>query len=166
MTDTLNLELTDQRVLRAIQLVWHEADLLDRKKYEDWQELYAADGIYVIPIDPSTDDFENHLNMVFDDDRLRRMRVVRMVEGYAMAAVDAATTVRSVSRFVVEELTDEQATLRSAQVVVAYKRGTHHLWASEVTHVVRLAGDAPKIAKKIIRLVDSEDTVPASGFLL
>ncbi|MEV8225655.1 aromatic-ring-hydroxylating dioxygenase subunit beta [Streptomyces sp. NPDC079167] len=170
MTETLmstaGTGLTDPRVIRAIQLVWHEADLLDRKRYEPWQDLYAEDAYYVVPIDSETEDFANTLNMVYDDARMRGMRVTRMTEGYAIAAVDSARTVRTVSRFVVENVTDDEVTLRSAQVLVAYKRGRHDLWAGEVTHRIRLSDGGDRIALKVVRLVDSEDAVPAAGFLL
>ncbi|WP_405559761.1 aromatic-ring-hydroxylating dioxygenase subunit beta [Streptomyces sp. NBC_01180] len=172
MTETLMTSsgprpgLTDSRVIRAVQLIWREADLLDRKQYGEWQNLYCADGLYVIPIDARTEDFANSLNMVYDDAPMRQLRVTRMTEGYAIAAVDAARTVRTVSRFVVEEAGDDEVTLRSAQVLVAYKRGRHDLWAGEVTHRVRLADDGDRIALKVVRLVDSEDAVPAAGFLL
>lgn len=165
----MSRSLTDDRVLRAIDLIWHEADLLDRKEYEAWEGLYTADGRYIIPIDPQTTDFDNTLNMVNDDARMRHMRVVRMTEGYAIAAVDAARTSRTVSRFVVTELTDEFVGLRASQVVVAYKRGAHDLWAGEVEYRVKLSGDdvlQDKLQSKIIRLIDSEDAVPAAGFLL
>ncbi|MET9381777.1 aromatic-ring-hydroxylating dioxygenase subunit beta [Streptomyces sp. NPDC002928] len=162
----LGLLLADPRVIRAIELVWHEADLLDRKEYDTWQSLYAEDGHYVIPIDPETEDFANTLNMVYDDARMRQMRVTRMTEGYAIAAVDSARTVRTVSRFVVEQVADEKVVLRSSQVLVAYKRGHHDLWAAEVTHTIRLSETGDRIALKVVRLVDGEDAVPAAGFLL
>jgi 3-phenylpropionate/cinnamic acid dioxygenase small subunit len=155
-------------VSRAIELVWREADLLDRKDYVTWQELYADDGVYVIPIDRDAEEFDDVLNMVYDDRRMRRLRVNRMTEGYAIAAVDSAITVRTVSRFVTTEVSDSQVSLRAAQVLVAYKRGTHDLWAADVDYTVRL-GTAPAedtIARKVIRLVNSEDAVPAAGFLL
>ncbi|MBB3664712.1 MULTISPECIES: aromatic-ring-hydroxylating dioxygenase subunit beta [Prauserella salsuginis group] len=160
---------TDARVARAIDLVWREAELLDRADYVGWNELFTGDGFYVVPIDPDTDDFENTLNMVYDDARMRELRVGRMTEGYAIAAVDAARTVRTVSRFVPESVSDTEVVLRSAQVLIAYKRRRHDIWAADLTHRVRLAADGPagdRIALKIVRLVDSEDAVPAAGFLL
>ena len=176
MTDLLTtpvtagrLSVTDPRVLRAIELIWREADLLDRKEYVAWNGLYAADGHYIVPIDPDTEDFDNTLNMIYDDARMRGMRVTRMIEGYAIAAVDAARTVRTVSRFVPTAVTDEAVAVRSAQVLVAYKRGKHDLWAAEVEHRVRLAAegaDGDRIVRKVVRLVDSEGAPPAAGFLL
>jgi len=169
-TQTINpasvLGVSDPRVVRAIALIWHEADLLDRKEYAAWQRLYSADGHYIIPVDPETEDFDNTLNMVYDDAYMRRLRVARMTEGYAIAVVDAARTVRTVSRFVPVEVTDEQVTLRAAQILVAYKRGTHDLWASENTYVVRFGAEGDRFVRKVVRLVDCDDVVPAAGFLL
>ncbi|MFJ3776304.1 aromatic-ring-hydroxylating dioxygenase subunit beta [Streptomyces sp. NPDC090075] len=163
------ISTTDPRVTRAIELVWREAELLDRKDYVTWNGLFTDDGSYVIPIDPVTDDFANTLNMVYDDAHMRRMRVTRMTEGYAIAAVDAARTVRTVSRFVPEAASDEEVVLRSAQILIAYKRGNHDIWAADLTHRIRLSTDGPggdRIAQKVVRLIDSEDAVPAAGFLL
>lgn len=170
MTETLTpaMLFTDARVTRAIELSWREADLLDRRDYHTWQELYTADGRYVVPIDRGTDDFDNTLNMIYDDARMRGMRVVRMTEGYAIAAVDAAVTTRTVSRFVAETVTDDEVHLRAAQILIAYKRGRHDIWAGDLEYRIRL-GATPaddRIALKVIRLVDSEDAVPAAGFLL
>lgn len=170
MTETLSgtMLFTDARVTRAVELIWREADLLDRKDYTTWQDLYTADGHYVVPIDRGTDDFDNTLNMIYDDARMRGMRVVRMTEGYAIAAVDAAVTTRTVSRFVPETVTDDEVRLRAAQILVAYKRGRHDIWAGDIEYRIRLGATTTddRIALKVIRLVDSEDAVPAAGFLL
>jgi 3-phenylpropionate/cinnamic acid dioxygenase small subunit len=168
-TATTQLSTMDSRVARAIDLIWREAELLDRKEYVTWNGLFADDGFYVIPIDPDTEDFAGSLNMVYDDARMRRLRVDRMTEGYAIAAVDAARTVRTVSRFVPESVSDSEVVLRSAQILVAYKRGDHDIWAADIVHRIRLSADGPeddRIVLKVIRLVDSEEAVPAAGFLL
>ncbi|RZQ61410.1 aromatic-ring-hydroxylating dioxygenase subunit beta [Amycolatopsis suaedae] len=162
------LSLTDRRVARAVELVWREAELLDRPDYAAWNELFTGDGIYVVPIDRDATDFAASLNMVYDDARMRRLRVNRMTEGYAIAAVDAARTVRTVSRFVPESVADDEVVLRSAQVLIAYKRGRHDIWAADLVHRIRLSAGDPagdRIALKVVRLVDSDDAVPAAGFL-
>lgn len=168
-TRTAAIATTDPRVARAIDLVWREAELLDRKQYEQWNELYTEEGIYVVPIDPATEDFAAGLNMIYDDARMRRMRVTRMTEGYAIAAVDAARTVRTVSRFVPESVSDEEVVLRSAQILIAFKRDRHDLWAADLVHRITLFGnnvDGDRIVLKVVRLVDSDSAVPAAGFLL
>jgi 3-phenylpropionate/cinnamic acid dioxygenase small subunit len=82
-------KLSQPLVGEAIELIWREGQLLDDKKYEEWQTLYTEDAKYIIPVDPDTDDYESSLNMVYDDARMRHMRVTRLVQGYSMSAVAA-----------------------------------------------------------------------------
>ncbi|MEE3849712.1 aromatic-ring-hydroxylating dioxygenase subunit beta [Gordonia sp. LSe1-13] len=164
MTEVLSF--TDPRVLRAIQLVWQEAAVLDAKDYRTWETMYTDEALYVIPIDPDTDDFESSLNMVYDDKRMRELRVQRMMQGYAPSAVAAARTVRIVSRFTVDEVSDTSVTIKSAQILNAFKRDKFSTIGAEMTHKVVLDDDGDKIALKVARLIDSEDAVSASGYLV
>lgn len=158
--------LTDPTVVRAVELIWHEATLLDDKNYQAWQDLYTDDAKYVIPIDPFTEDFEASLNMIYDDKRMRALRVERMTQGFAPSAVAAARTARTLSRFTVVSADEHQVTLRSAQVLVAFKRGITTTLGADVTHTIQLADGGDRIALKVIRLINSEDAVTASGYLL
>lgn len=162
------LAFSDPRVLRAIQLVWKEAAVLDAKDYTSWESMYTDEARYVIPIDPDTKDFESSLNMVYDDKRMRALRVQRMLQGYSPSAVAAARTVRIVSRFTVESVDDTSVTLLSAQILNAFKRDKFSTIGAELTHKISLSPDGgdDKIALKVARLIDSEDAVSASGFLL
>lgn len=164
MTEVLTF--SDPRVLRAIQLVWQEATLLDAKDYRTWESMYTDDAYYVVPIDPDTDDFASSLNMVYDDKRMRQLRVDRMLQGYSPSAVAAARTVRVVSRFTVPDVSDTMVTLRSAQLLNAFKRDQFLTVGAELTHKIALGDDGDKIALKVIRLVNSEDAVTTAGFLL
>lgn len=159
-------KLSDPRVVRAIELIWREAQLLDDKAYEEWETLFTTDGKYVIPVDPDTEDFESSLNMVYDDARMRRMRITRLVEGYSMSAVAAARTSRTVSRITVEDMSETTVTLRSAQVLVGFKREAFQILGADLTHRIRFTGDDARIELKLIRLVNSDSAVNASGFLL
>lgn len=163
---------TDPRNMRAIDLIARGSELLDWKDYESWCQLYSDDGLYIIPIDPHGEDFVNTLNMVYDDARMRRLRVARVTEGYAIAAVDSATTVRTVARFVPESAIDADSVstvkLRAAQTLIAYKDGRQNIWAANVDHTITVGGDPvdDKINRKVVRLIDGRDEVPAAGFLL
>lgn len=159
-------KLADHRVLRAIELVWEEARLLDAKDYAAWEAMYLDDARYVVPIDPATEDFEASLNMVYDDSRMWHLRVERLLQGYSPSAVAAARTVRVVSRFTVDDVSDAEVTLRSAQILSAFKRGSFITLGAELTHRIVLDEDGDRIGLKVIRLNDSEDAVSASGYLL
>lgn len=159
-------KFSDPRVLRAIELVWYEASLLDEKNYPEWEKLFTDDGYYVIPIDPDTTDFETSLNMIYDDKTMRSMRTERMTQGYSPSAVAAAKTIRSVSRFVVDEVSDSTVVIRSAQILSSFKRNQFHTIGAELTHTIALDASGDKIHQKVARMLDSEDAVKAAGFLI
>jgi len=163
MTDIF---LADPRVQRGIELIWREAATLDAKDYETWESMYTEDGVYVVPIDPDTEDFESSLNMVYDDARMRRLRVERMMQGFSPSAVAAARTVRIVSRFTVESVTDTEVVIKSAQILSAFKRQNFITLGAELTHKIALSEAGDQIALKVVRLNDSEDAVSASGYLV
>lgn len=151
---------------RAIAFIWQEAELLDRKDYEAWGELWADDGYYIVPIDPDTTDFAATLNYAYDDARMRRLRIDRFASGFSMSAADSATTVRTVSRFALANTDGDEVEVHSAQLLAAYKRGNITLFAGNLTHRVRFTADGPKLVQKVIRLVNSQDALNALGFLL
>jgi len=163
----LNLgALSDPRFAIAIELIWLEAQLLDAKEYENWETLYAPNALYVIPVDPTSDDFETSLNLVYDDARMRHLRVTRLVQGYSMSAVASARTARTISRFTVEALTEDTVTLRSAQVLIGFKREKFQMLGADLTHRIKISGTDARIELKVVRLVNSDSAINASGFLL
>ncbi|MBP8536658.1 aromatic-ring-hydroxylating dioxygenase subunit beta [Streptomyces sp. MK37H] len=160
------LPLDDPRALAAVSLIWREAHLLDARAYREWDGLWAEGGEYVVPIDRGAVDFASRLNLVYDDDRMRRMRIERLTGGLSISAAAAARTVRTLSRFVVTGSEADAVELCSAQVLVGYKREETFVLAADVTHRIVFGGSGPRIHRKVVRLVNSEDTVTASGFLL
>lgn len=170
MTDSLLTRqtgaLSDERVLRAIELIWKEAAILDVKDYVAWEEMFTDGAYYVVPIDPDTEDFAGSLNMIYDDKRMRRLRVERMMQGYAPSAVAAARTARVVSTFVVKYVTDDEVVIRSTQVLTAFKRNAYQILGAELTHTIALSDNGDRIAEKVARLINSEDAVRAAGFLI
>lgn len=164
--DDNNALLSQATFAKALQFIWLEAELLDRKDYRGWLDLWSQSGIYVVPIDPETVDFAATLNYAYDDQHMRELRVERLTSGYSPSAADAARTVRTVSRFTIANTSANIVELRSAQIVVAYKRGAATLFAADVEHRISVAEGEPRIEQKVVRLIDSTDTLNAIGFLL
>ena len=151
---------------RAIEFIWREAELLDRRDYRTWLDLWDPNGRYVVPIDPDTTDYAAALNYAYDDQHMRELRVQRMTSGYSISASDAARTVRTVSRFTRSGKDDELVEVKSSQIVIAYKRGASTIFAADLTHRISMAAAKPRIVEKVIRLINSTEALNAIGFLL
>ena len=148
--DDRNVLNTQETFTRAVQFIWREAEMLDRREYNAWLDLWDPQGYYVVPIDPNTTDFAATLNYAYDDHHMREMRVQRMTSGYSASASDAADTVE----------------VKSSQIVVAYKRGANTIFAADLTYRISFASGEPKLQQKVIRLIDSTEALSAVGFLL
>ncbi|WP_250515138.1 aromatic-ring-hydroxylating dioxygenase subunit beta [Caballeronia sp. INDeC2] len=166
MMDDRNALFSQHTLARAIEFIWREADMLDRRDYRAWLDLWDPNGFYVVPIDPNATDFAATLNYAYDDQHMRELRVQRMASGYSASASDAARTVRTVSRFTLSSDSADVVEVRSAQVIVAYKRGVSTIFAADLTHKIGMAGGEPKLLEKVIRLIDSTEALSAIGFLL
>lgn len=150
---------------QAIEFIWREAELLDRKDYAQWSELWSEEGIYVVPI-AEGDDFDAHLNYAYDDARMRALRIERLSAGFSPSAVDAAKTVRTVSRFRLVEAAGDLVEVHSAQMLYAYKRGVHTPFVADLEHRIRFAAEGPRLERKVVRLINAQDALGAIGFLL
>ena len=150
----------------AIAFVWREADMLDRGAYDEWLDLWTGDGLYIIPIEKEVDDYATVLNYIYDDAKMRRMRVARLTSSQSMSAATAAETVRTVSRFV--ETTDHGTgiSLRAAQHLAEYKRGTHRMVPATIEIDLRRDKGEIKIFRKIVTLASREDGIQGIGYLL
>jgi 3-phenylpropionate/cinnamic acid dioxygenase small subunit len=164
--DERNVLFSEQTFASAIEFVWREAELLDRRDYRAWLGLWDPKGMYVVPIDPGTTDYAATLNYAYDDEHMREKRVQRMTSGYSASASDAARTVRTVSRFTLGSDTADIVELKSSQIVIAYKRGVSTIFAADVTHKIDMGDGEPRIREKVIRLIDSTEALSAIGFLL
>ncbi|SAK74632.1 aromatic-ring-hydroxylating dioxygenase subunit beta [Caballeronia hypogeia] len=166
MMDDRNALFSQQTFARAIEFIWREAELLDRRDYHAWLELWDPKGFYVVPIDPNATDFAATLNYAYDDQHMRQLRVQRMTSGYSASASDAARTVRTVSRFTLSSDGADLVEVKSSQIIIAYKRGVSTIFAADLTHKISMASGEPKLVEKVIRLIDSTEALSAIGFLL
>ncbi|RRN63810.1 aromatic-ring-hydroxylating dioxygenase subunit beta [Caulobacter sp. 602-1] len=152
-------------LLDAMSFIWREAELLDRREYPAWLTLWRTEGIYVIPIDPDTEDFDNSLNYVLDNDEMRRARVARLMSAHSMSATAAARTARTVSRFVVVADTAHAMTVRCVQHLVETKRDVQRTYAAEITYDLARGVEGLLIERKVVRLINSTDALGGVAYL-
>lgn len=150
----------------AAELIWLEADRLDRYDYKSWLAMWTEEGLYVVPVERDTDDYENALNIAYDDAEMRDARVKRLRSGFSMSSAPAARTARTASRFVRTAETADALEVRCAQHIVEYKFERTRILAADVTFRLVRRGGALLIDRKEVRLINSDDFVWGIGYLL
>ena len=56
--------------------------------------------------------------------------------------------------------------VNSAQLLYAYKRGVHTPFVADLNHRIRFTDGVAKLERKVVRLINSTDSLSALGFLL
>ncbi|MGB5078672.1 MAG: aromatic-ring-hydroxylating dioxygenase subunit beta [Sphingorhabdus sp.] len=163
MTKTIDTITLDD----AVVFISLEADLLDHRDYTAWLSLWAANGMYIIPIDTDSHDYANQLNYAYDDAAMRRMRTARLTNGESISAREASNTLRSVSRFRLLDAAPSGSTrVRCAQQLVEYRRGTHRNYSANVTYTLSIERGRIMLAEKVVCLINSSDALAGMSFLL
>jgi 3-phenylpropionate/cinnamic acid dioxygenase small subunit len=150
----------------ATAFVWAEADLLDRLDYRPWLKLWSDGGLYIVPIERDLPDYGAALNIVYDNAEMREARVKRLLSGFSMSSAPPARTVRTVSRFVPLETGADFLRFRAAQILVEYKYERHRVLAADVTYRIVRGPSGLLLDEKIVSLLNSDDFLHGTGYLL
>jgi 3-phenylpropionate/cinnamic acid dioxygenase small subunit len=138
------------------QFLYHEARLLDTGQLEAWLDLFTEDAVYWVPLERDQQDGVETSSIVHDDRTLLELRVKQARHPRAHARLPLARTVHQVGNVML--LGEEKGELRVASTLqlVEWRNERQRLWGALVEHRLRRAGDAFKIARKRVDLVDSE----------
>ena len=64
----------DNRLQQVTELLYLEADLLDRANLDEWVDLYAPQGTYWMPVTPDQENPIDHISLFFDDRTIMEIR--------------------------------------------------------------------------------------------
>lgn len=148
----------------ATAFLWAEADLLDACEYDAWLDLWTAEGLYIMPMGEGTD-YANHLNLCYDNAKMRRDRVGRFQAGFSISSAPPARTIRTVSRIVIDAVEGDAIKLRAAEHVIENKFGRQRSWAADLTYELRREGGGFKLHRKIAKLLNSDGMLNSFSYL-
>jgi 3-phenylpropionate/cinnamic acid dioxygenase small subunit len=159
--------LIHHRLHDARAFLIEEAWLLDRQDYHEWGKLWAEEGLYVVPADPDTKDFENSLNYIYDDGDMRMRRIQRLLSDTTLIMAPPPRTMRMIScvRLNGDQIADVSSVTSSLQVI-ASRHGQQTIFAAHVEHFIRWSNEGPKLLNKIVRLINADHPLTDFSFIL
>ena len=149
----------------AEQALFHEARLLDDRRYRDWLDRFTPDGVYWVPLDLGGDP-RRQVSYLLDDHRRMADRIGLLETGWAHAQNPPSRTVRTVSNVEAWPAADGEVRARCSVVVWEYRRGRLTPFASRNDYVLAAVGDDWAIRIKIVGLVNCDGDVPKFAFVL
>jgi p-cumate 2,3-dioxygenase subunit beta len=145
--------------------LYHEAALLDDRRFDEWLDLYSEDAVYWIPQGDEPDPAQK-VSIVYDDHQRLRERVLRLATGFAYSQDPPSKTCHMVGNASVRSRSDDEVELSSNLMVAEVRRGTQNVYAARVEHVLVPCDETFKIRRKVVRLLNSEAPLGNVTFLL
>ena len=132
----------------------HEARLLDERRFEEWQALFADDGYYWAPARQGQTDPWSEVSLIFDDREIMMNRIARLRHPKVYAQIPASQAVRQVSNVGIEEEDPQtgELTVRSVFFMFEHRptlpQPLDRVFAGEYRHRLRREADSFRIAWK------------------
>lgn len=155
-----------------IELIHHEAQLLDEQRHEEWLDLFTEQVRYWAPHDPRADDPLNHMNLLYDDLARLKERVSRLEGGDLHAQDPRSQTLRLLGYPVAA---GEQSwnppgefdeVLSLSFLLTEYRNEMFTKYTGRYTYWLTLQDGEYKIAGKKIALLGVEGVLENVTFLL
>ena len=151
----------DSEIKGAVaELIWREATLLDRRRWEEWIDLYTEDAVYWVPSwvseEETVSDPETQLNLIYLRNRGGlEDRVFRIESRDSYASLPLDRTVHLVGNVLVEAIEGADIAAVANCLVHSYGKMGALTRASLYDFTIRCGGDGGlRIARKKITLID------------
>lgn len=140
-------------------LIYRETMLLDRRRFDEWLDLYTPDAVYWVPAwrseEETTDDPETQLNLIYLRDRGGiEDRIFRIESRDSYASVPLDRTVHLVGNVLVEKVEGDRIEASANCIVHSYGKKGGQTRGSLYDYVLRRSDGVLKIARKKIVFID------------
>lgn len=106
MTNETDASVARLVLARAVEeFLIHELALLDERRFEDWVDLFAADGYYWAPASPDQDNPLDSVSLFYDDVEMLRTRFARLRHPRVHSQIPPSRTSHMISNVLVEPST-------------------------------------------------------------
>ncbi len=146
-----------------IDFVVKEAQLLDAKRFEEWNALFTDDAFYWVPLVPDQPDGVNHTSHMYEDKLLRDLRIERLKSPRAFSQQPPSRCHHLLQTPTVESF-DEAANryvVRSEFHYTETQGDDLQFYVGTCFHHLTVQGGALKMTLKRVNLINSDAALPA-----
>lgn len=147
---------------RVQAFLFHEARLLDERRFAEWLELYAPDADYWVPYAWEQKSPKDHVSLFYETVQLLRMRVDRLAAEQSPLDSPPARVNHFLSNVTVEDGTE--LTARAYLLFCEYRREEQRWFAGRSTWRLRPTGQPDEkvrfriLAKRVDLLNADQDS--------
>lgn len=149
------------------QFLFREARLQDEHRYEEWESLWADDGLYWVPACGDDIDPDKQVSFIYDNRARIAGRIRQLCTGRRHAQSPQSRLRRIVGNIEIESCGADGVRVGSNFLVSEFRRGAYRQWAGRAVHVLRPQdeGGFRMVLKKVL-LVDNDGPIDTLAFLI
>lgn len=146
-----------------IEFVYHEARLIDEKRFDEWYDLYADDGRYWMPLMRGQPQGAEHTSLFDEDKLLLKIRIERLrnPKSYSQAQPSWCQHILQAPRIESRDAELGLAVLRTPFMYLEYQQDQQEVYAGVAWHHLRRGAGKIVIALKKIELLNCEAALPS-----
>jgi 3-phenylpropionate/cinnamic acid dioxygenase small subunit len=148
------------------QFLYHEAQLMDEHRYDEWLALWTEDALYWAPTGRDDVDPAREISLIYDDRVRLQVRISRLKSGFAHAQEPKSRMRRVVSNIVIEEAENGEIVVFSNFLLAELRRGKQDLFAGRTIHRLRPHDGGFKLVSKKVLLVNNDEPIDNLTFLI
>jgi 3-phenylpropionate/cinnamic acid dioxygenase small subunit len=138
------------------QFLFHQSELLDGKHWGGFIDLFAADGVYWMPVTADQTEWLDSPSIFAEDKRMMEIRMGRVTHPNAWSQAPQWGTSHLVGNVVLESISDEELRVRSRFQMVELRRDSLRHFAGTYRHTLKRQGDEFKIALQRVDLLNGQ----------
>ena len=139
------------------QFLYVQAELLDAKHWQAWIDLFAADGVYWMPVAPEQTEWESSPSIFIEDKLMMEIRKGRVSHPNAWSQAPQWETNHLVSHVAIESTDAQKIVVRSRFHMMELRRDAIRHFGGRYTHtLVRREDGALKIRLQRVDLFNSQ----------
>ena len=143
--------------------VYFENRLLDERRFDEWYDLFAEDGLYWVPAHPDQQDHETEPSIALESKLLLKLRIERLRHARAHSLSPPVRSLRVVQKpYIVDS--DEHAGLHTVSCNILYleTQGPDQVMlGAEIAYRLRDTDDQRQIVQKRVQLLNADIALPA-----
>lgn len=157
----------DSGLLQEVtQFLYREARLQDTHAYDDWEALWDDEAVYWVPANGEDSDPEKQMSFIYDNRSRIALRIKQLKTGKRHSQTPPSKLARIISN--IELLDAEGDRIRVAANAIIFESNMRGdtMWASRNEYTLRRAGDALRMSRKKVALVNNDKPIFTLSFLV
>jgi benzoate/toluate 1,2-dioxygenase beta subunit len=142
----------------AEQLLFRQADLLDKRQWDDFIALFADDGVYWMPASPEQTTGEGVPSIFYEDRNLMRVRMKRVTHPHAWSQAPEWGTNHVVSNVMIARETAGEIEVHSRFHMMEFRRDATRHFAGSYVHHLKKTPQGWRIRMQRVDMVNAQGT--------